>query len=100
VTVVALGPRGGVPARGRRLPAGAGEDVARFLARRAEEELAQARNRRALVLDQLRHVAQRADRGGERCVVGVTERPLPGALDHALEVRQVQGDPGTRRRQR
>ena len=92
-------PRGGVPARRRPLLADAIQDGARLLGGRAEEELPQPGNRRRLVLDQLRDVPERLDCGVEQRELGVREGGLPGARDHALELRQVELDPAPRGRQ-
>jgi hypothetical protein len=92
-------PRGGVPARRRPLPADAIQDGARLLGGRAEEELPQPGNRCRLVLDQLRDVPERLDRGVEELKLSVREGGLPGARDHARELIQVELDPATRGRQ-
>lgn len=93
VTVtVAVQPRGRM-----RVDAGAGEHVARLLRRRAEEQLTQFRERRALLLDQVRHVAQGVNRRLQRRVLVLGERRVPRPFDHALQIRHVQIDSRDRR---
>jgi hypothetical protein len=76
----------GRPWRRRRVDAGAREHVARLLGRRAEEQLPQPVERRALLLDQVRQIAQGVNRRLERRVLALGQRRVPRPVHQPLEI--------------
>jgi hypothetical protein len=86
------------PWRRRCVDAGAREHVARLLGRRAEQQRPQAVERRPLLLDQVRQIAQGVNRRLERRVLVLGQRRVPRPVHQPLEILHTQIDPWKRRR--
>jgi hypothetical protein len=89
---------GGCSARRGRADAGAGQHVAGLLRRGAQEQVPEAGERGALLVEELRHIAQGVDGGFQRRVLVLGERRVPGPIDEAFEISHAQIDRGDRRR--